>query len=74
VPLTAHNVPLPSPDELKKLCLTHNVLNYIINMMPCDNISNMVAIPSLLTKSKASYLNTGIYESTVNVAFNYFGM
>jgi len=55
VPLTAHIVPLPSPEKLKKLCLTHNVLNYIINKMPCDKVSNMVAIP-LSTHTEQSSL------------------
>jgi hypothetical protein len=54
VPLTARNVALPSPEKLKKLCLTDNVINYIINMMPCDNVSNMVAIPLSTYKEQSS--------------------
>jgi hypothetical protein len=44
VPFTAHYMPMPFPEKLKKLCPTHNMLNYITNMMPYDYVSNMVAI------------------------------
>jgi hypothetical protein len=54
VPFTAHNVPLPPPEKLKKLGSTHNMLNYITNMLTGDYVSNMVAISLCLQREEFS--------------------